>query len=62
MVGSGAAGSTAAWRYLFEHVVVIDGMMVADIAQLNVVGAEEFENDPIGTIDAEAPNFVMPWT
>lgn len=34
-------------------------MMVADVAQFNVVGAEKFENDPIGTIDAEAPDFVV---
>ena len=34
-------------------------MMVADIAQCNVVGAEKLENDPIGTIDAEALDFVV---
>lgn len=42
-----------------EHVVVVDGMMVADVAQFNVVGAEKLENDPIGTIDAEALDFVV---
>lgn len=32
---------------------------MTDVAQFDVVGVEEFEDDAIGSIDAKAPDFVM---
>lgn len=42
-----------------EHVVVVDRMVMPDIAEFDVGGAQEFENDAIGSIDAKAPDFMM---
>lgn len=42
-----------------EHVVVVDRVVMADVAEFDVVGAEKFEDNPIGSIDAKAPDFVM---
>ena len=44
---------------LSEHVVVVDRVMVANVAQLDVIGIEKFEDDPVGAIDSKAPNLVL---
>ena len=35
--------------------------MVTDVAKLGVIGADEFEDNPVGLINAEAPNLMMLW-
>ena len=44
---------------LSELIVIVDRMMMADVAEFGVIGSEEFEDNPIGAIDSKAPDFVM---
>ena len=44
---------------LLEHVVVVDEVMMSDVAQFDVGGVEECENNAIGSVHAKAPHFVM---
>ena len=50
---------TATEPFLSEHVVVVDGVVMADIAKFDVVRPKKLENDPIGAIDSKAPDLVM---
>ena len=45
--------------YLSEHVVVVDRVVMADVAEFDVIGSEEFEDDAIRSIDPKAPDFVV---
>ena len=55
-------GYLCALASLSEHVIVVDRVVMADVTKFDMVGTQEFENDPIGLIDAKAPDFVMFWT
>lgn len=46
-------------RDLLEHVVVVDEVMMPDVAQLDVGGVEECEDDAIGSVHAKAPDLVV---
>ena len=32
---------------------------MANVAQLDVIGSEKLEDDPVGAIDSKAPNLVL---
>ena len=32
---------------------------MANVAEFDVIGSEEFEDDPVGSIDSKAPDFVL---
>ena len=53
------AGCCIDRRDLFEQVVVVNGMMVGDIAKFGMIRPHKFENNPIGLIHSEAPDFVL---
>ena len=44
---------------LFKEIVVINEMVVADVAQLSLAGFDKFKDDPVGLVYAEAPDFVV---
>jgi hypothetical protein len=46
---------------LSEHVVVVDGVVMADVAEFDMARAKKLENDSIGPIDSKAPDLVMFW-
>lgn len=46
-------------KALLEQVIVVDGMMVANITKLSMIRADKFEHNPIGSIYSEAPYFMV---
>jgi hypothetical protein len=52
-----AQGSLA--EELSEHVIVVDRVVKADVAEFDVIGTEKFEDDAVGSINSKAPNFVV---
>ncbi|HSA87006.1 MAG TPA: hypothetical protein VLE46_12550 [Nitrospira sp.] len=46
-------------RRLSEHVVIINGMMVTNEPEFDMIGTEEFEDDAVCVIDSKAPHFMM---
>lgn len=47
------------FAHLPEHIVVIDGVVMADVAEFCMIGAHKFEDDTIGPVNSEALHFVV---
>jgi len=45
--------------FLSEHVVVVDGVMMAGVAEFGVAWFDKLEDNAVSTIDAEASYFVL---
>ena len=43
---------------LLEHVVVVDGMMMANVAEFGMAWFSELEDDAVGAVNAKAPHFL----
>ncbi len=45
--------------HLFEQVVVVNGMMVTDVAKFRMIHAYKLKDNPIDLIQSEAPDVVL---
>lgn len=46
-------------RGLSKHVVVVDRVVMTNVAEFDMVGTKKFEDDAIGAINPKAPDFMM---
>ena len=44
---------------LFEQVKVVDRMVVTDVTEFGMIGADKFKDNPVSLIDPEAPDFMV---